>query len=115
MLWGLMMSDLNESGFDTLFWATSFSLTQTSSASFIFFFSSRRRHTRWNCDWSSDVCSSDLELRRGGGLPRPVETDQHHDHGRRPAEIERGGLLAEQTHQLAVHELHEVLLGRQAA
>src|SRR6516164_3045020 len=22
-----------------------------------FFFSSRRRHTRWNCDWSSDVCS----------------------------------------------------------
>src|SRR5689334_23788394 len=25
------------------------------------FFSSRRRHTRWNCDWSSDVCSSDLE------------------------------------------------------
>src|SRR5438309_3032971 len=29
-----------------------------------FFFSSRRRHTRWNCDWSSDVCSSDLELGR---------------------------------------------------
>src|SRR5689334_21872390 len=25
-----------------------------------FFFSSRRRHTRWNCHWSSDVCSSDL-------------------------------------------------------
>src|SRR5689334_24462367 len=29
---------------------------------FFFFFSSRRRHTRWNCDWSSDVCSSDLHL-----------------------------------------------------
>src|SRR5579862_104205 len=29
----------------------------------IFFFSSRRRHTRWNCDWSSDVCSSDLRHR----------------------------------------------------
>src|SRR5438309_11069066 len=27
-----------------------------------FFFSSRRRHTRWNCDWSSDVCSSDLGI-----------------------------------------------------
>src|SRR5260370_7958347 len=27
---------------------------------FIFFFSSRRRHTRFKCDWSSDVCSSDL-------------------------------------------------------
>src|SRR6266481_6454283 len=29
-----------------------------------FFFSSRRRHTRWNCDWSSDVCSSDLPFLR---------------------------------------------------
>src|SRR5439155_14716217 len=27
-----------------------------------FFFSSRRRHTRWPRDWSSDVCSSDLFL-----------------------------------------------------
>src|SRR5438132_8326809 len=27
---------------------------------FFFFFSSRRRHTRSLCDWSSDVCSSDL-------------------------------------------------------
>src|SRR5260370_32764171 len=26
----------------------------------MFFFSSRRRHTRFKCDWSSDVCSSDL-------------------------------------------------------
>src|SRR5882762_4527226 len=26
-----------------------------------FFFSSRRRHTRFKCDWSSDVCSSDLD------------------------------------------------------
>src|SRR5256886_4302822 len=28
-----------------------------------FFFSSRRRHTRFDCDWSSDVCSSDLGVR----------------------------------------------------
>src|SRR5260370_12210698 len=28
--------------------------------SLFFFFSSRRRHTRFKCDWSSDVCSSDL-------------------------------------------------------
>src|SRR3989475_7753192 len=27
-----------------------------------FFFSSRRRHTRFDCDWSSDVCSSDVRL-----------------------------------------------------
>src|SRR5690348_18291510 len=31
-----------------------------------FFFSSRRRHTRWTGDWSSDVCSSDLT---GGAIP----------------------------------------------
>src|SRR5438034_6591746 len=29
---------------------------------FFFFFSSRRRHTRSLCDWSSDVCSSDLQF-----------------------------------------------------
>src|SRR5207253_4684977 len=35
---------------------------------FLFFFSSRRRHTRWPRDWSSDVCSSDLHDRgRGEG------------------------------------------------
>src|SRR5690625_4153554 len=34
-----------------------------------FFFSSRRRHTRWPRDWSSDVCSSDLaEAARAIGL-----------------------------------------------
>src|SRR5690606_41186098 len=34
-----------------------------------FFFSSRRRHTRFSRDWSSDVCSSDLS---GGSMIRPV-------------------------------------------
>src|SRR2546430_11825501 len=33
-----------------------------SSFVLFFFFSSRRRHTRFDCDWSSDVCSSDLTL-----------------------------------------------------
>src|SRR3972149_4172328 len=28
------------------------------------FFPSRRRHTRFDCDWSSDVCSSDLRRRK---------------------------------------------------
>src|SRR5476649_3013897 len=32
---------------------------------FFFFFSSRRRHTRSLCDWSSDVCSSDLRPPKG--------------------------------------------------
>src|SRR5690606_39705734 len=31
------------------------------STHFCFFFSSRRRHTRFSRDWSSDVCSSDLK------------------------------------------------------
>src|SRR2546427_1765790 len=34
--------------------------------SHFFFFSSRRRHTRFDCDWSSDVCSSDLQRNQPG-------------------------------------------------
>src|SRR5437868_9804474 len=44
----------------------------------IFFFSSRRRHTRSKRDWSSDVCSSDLveaEARRAERSPDPDSTD----------------------------------------
>src|SRR6266567_7721476 len=40
---------------------------------FFFFFSSRRRHTRFDCDWSSDVCSSDLTAER-----RQVKVREHH-------------------------------------
>src|SRR5207253_7899114 len=36
-----------------------------------FFFSSRRRHTRWPRDWSSDVCSSDLWVRDAVSGARP--------------------------------------------
>src|SRR5690625_6799975 len=35
-------------------------LSKLTYMSYFFFFSSRRRHTRWPRDWSSDVCSSDL-------------------------------------------------------
>src|SRR6266511_3233965 len=35
---------------------------------FFFFFSSRRRHTRFSRDWSSDVCSSDLDDHPGEGI-----------------------------------------------
>src|SRR5256885_4764256 len=41
---------------------------------FFFFFSSRRRHTRLQGDWSSDVCSSDLDARGAPG-------DVHHAAG----------------------------------
>src|SRR2546430_7409797 len=57
---------------------------------FFFFFSSRRRHTRFDCDWSSDVCSSDLLAhpvgRRsrvrpaGGGEPPPPVGPGDHPH-----------------------------------
>src|SRR6516165_11532775 len=36
-----------------------------------FFFSSRRRHTRFDCDWSSDVCCSDL-VAGAGDAPGPA-------------------------------------------
>src|SRR5439155_15469593 len=61
-----------------------------------FFFSSRRRHTRWPRDWSSDVCSSDLGLGVAGGFKFLVE--------------DRGGLglrnLQRRTDDL-VHDLKE--------
>src|SRR6266498_4869191 len=37
-------------------------MTRKMAGSSVFFFSSRRRHTRCGRDWSSDVCSSDLEV-----------------------------------------------------
>src|SRR2546430_9822000 len=37
------------------------------------FFSSRRRHTRFDCDWSSDVCSSDLAPTAGGFCQRAAD------------------------------------------
>src|SRR5256886_8830691 len=42
---------------------------RSSSAFTVFFFSSRRRHTIFDCDWSSDVCSSDLVADLLGGAP----------------------------------------------
>src|SRR2546429_1385147 len=39
---------------------------QADDRGFIFFFSSRRRHTRCSRDWSSDVCSSDLKVVMSG-------------------------------------------------
>src|SRR5688572_33345872 len=42
---------------------------------FCFFFSSRRRHTRFDCDWSSDVCSSDLVNRGTFRADREAEVE----------------------------------------
>src|SRR5260370_23465106 len=42
----------------------------------MFFFSSRRRHTRFKCDWSSDVCSSDLAILTASAAFGQLTTDQ---------------------------------------
>src|SRR2546430_5152102 len=51
-----------------------------------FFFSSRRRHTRFDCDWSSDVCSSDLaapaEPPGGPAVSADYQRQAHHRAGR---------------------------------
>src|SRR5215204_5463428 len=53
--------------------------------SFFFFFSSRRRHTRSLCDWSSDVCSSDLVVdAKAGAVPQQL-TQTEFAEGGRPA------------------------------
>src|SRR5690348_18080261 len=51
-----------------------------------FFFSSRRRHTRWTGDWSSDVCSSDLLAHLVAR--RAIRTDRRaHRHATMPHDL----------------------------
>src|SRR6476620_12419821 len=52
-----------------------------------FFFSSRRRHTRYWRDWSSDVCSSDLAGARRRG--RHLSDGQGRSHGQSPQPEDR--------------------------
>src|SRR5690625_5846605 len=44
---------------------------------YAFFISSRRRHTRWPRDWSSDVCSSDLPWIHVNDSSAPQTDDRH--------------------------------------
>src|SRR3989475_2058594 len=58
-----------------------------------FFFSSRRRHTRFDCDWSSDVCSSDLlsdVLARGGITGREYVRFMRATHSLNPRRMQPG-------------------------
>src|SRR5256886_9166093 len=65
---------------------------------FFFFFSSRRRHTRFDCDWSSDVCSSDLTDRgRGAGgavVAHPRARHDRRDRDARRRRVSSGGSRA---------------------
>src|SRR2546430_9460877 len=58
----------------------------------ILFFSSRRRHTRFDCDWSSDVCSSDL-LREANGSRECAPDDRLRDEAIHLSVMPRHGLL----------------------
>src|SRR5438874_494992 len=70
----------------------------TSRTAVLFFFSSRRRHTRSLRDWSSDVCSSDLILIDTGGLienPTGIEAQMRAQTERAVAEADRLVFLAD--------------------
>src|SRR5690606_40313939 len=60
-----------------------------------FFFSSRRRHTRFSRDWSSDVCSSDL------GAPQPKPHARHASSAEQDVETASVLLVAEQPDLIA--------------
>src|SRR5256885_7138047 len=90
---------------------------------FYFFFSSRRRHTRLQGDWSSDVCSSDLPLGVFDAqlkLSRDVRTAveecdaavQHSPHGiGRTEDTHRYGTCGSRTHDAHWQHQHVVVLG----
>src|SRR2546430_15048431 len=59
-----------------------------------FFFSSRRRHTRFDCDWSSDVCSSDLTRHRPAPAPQILGQGPQAD--RAPAGVDTSRVLERQ-------------------
>src|SRR5256885_3952712 len=68
-----------------------------------FFFSSRRRHTILQGDWSSDVCSSDLELQ--GALRDPGAEPISEDHGNRRHGPQRDGGGRENRQRVSVARL----------
>src|SRR2546427_6863147 len=74
---------------------------------YIFFFSSRRRHTRFDCDWSSDVCSSDLDARREQPAPAEgprVDAREADHHGRDHPRPVGARELAAELAQVDTHE-----------
>src|SRR5688572_31441215 len=75
--------------------------------SLFFFFSSRRRHTRFDCDWSSDVCSSDLIpiVNRDRGALREDRQEQV-----RVTWLGRGEKLLDRHRRLSLPEQERLLL-----
>src|SRR2546430_12228996 len=79
-----------------------------------FFFSSRRRHTRFDCDWSSDVCSSDLlrharDARAGKVRVEDAAFRRMHADGAEHAGVLRDELLGH--HLVEQQRAHDVEAG----
>src|SRR2546427_5776325 len=75
----------------------------------VFFFSSRRRHTRFDCDWSSDVCSSDLAHRAGIAERERLAGEAEAQHARllaveRASRVDRQKIVAERRERRRVLE-----------
>src|SRR5437660_2070831 len=80
---------------DSIFVTIAGTITRRTATAF--FFSSRRRHTRWPRDWSSDVCSSDLQAATGLPVMRGVVTGGSGFLGSHVADV-----LAERGHDVTV-------------
>src|SRR5690606_4572151 len=82
--------------------------------SVLFFFSSRRRHTRFSRDWSSDVCSSDLVWVTFGPQPRDARTTIREQRARIDALEQQVALLSrsDQISRDANRDLQDTLAER---
>src|SRR3712207_2057858 len=80
----------------------------------VFFFSSRRRHTRYWRDWSSDVCSSDLMLDIGvAGVRTPRYTYVEHEGGEKELyDLKEDPYQIENIHETADASLLNALRSR---
>src|SRR5258706_5569885 len=76
----------------------------------VFFISSRRRHTRLVSDWSSDVCSSDLDFFLYGLKQLGAEIDI--DDGYVVARAPKGGLVGGRVHlpKVSVGATHTIMM-----
>src|SRR5256886_9778460 len=70
----------------------------------VFFFSSRRRHTRFDCDWSSDVCSSDLVVFANGKKIDLLDPSNNRSNGLIAFELNPGKYKVESKLQEALIE-----------
>src|SRR2546430_10642869 len=86
------------------------SLRARLSSTSLFFFSSRRRHTRFDCDWSSDVCSSDLYAHAEGLAIAQGAAAALVD---RKFRVDQVAVLLDQDARADVRRIDQLLVGRE--